>query len=1129
MATAAVAAIPLTAYARPASAYAANSRLASGNWVKISVTSTGMQYIPAATLRQMGFSDASKVRVFGYGGRMISETLGEITTDDLPEQPVASVDGGIVFFATDYFDIRPTGQDEMPFKHVMHPYSEASYYFLTDSIEENAISTLSPTRPEAGSHALTSVPALAFHEVDLTPPANTGRTYLGEDFRTQPKQTYALDLPGNIAKEVKVKIGVGAAITNGTGVLTISVNGSELSDNNDDKVTALTSDGQFMSYKEVTRTASCSGQTANVAISFDSNGVCSLARLDYIEVLYERSLQLTDNQLYFYNIESGATSYAISGCSSSTIIWDLSDPGAPAPVNFSLEGSTARFTSSGSGMRQYVAFNPTAFAARPATAGTVANQDIHGMETPEYVIIYPTEFRTQAEAVADLHRNLEGMKVAVLDAQTVYNEFSSGNPDVSAFRKMFKMWYDRAQENPDLSYPRYCLMFGRPTYDNKLKTQTVTNAGYPRLPIWQSPTGYTQNSSYSTDDFIGMLSDTDSSMGLAKIHVAVGRMPAKSTAEADILVNKLIGYVNNPDYGDWRNTVMLIADDQDNGIHLSQAEEVYRLMRTGGNGSDMLYERIYLDSYPLSYGATGAGYPDARNAMYGRWRDGVMMIYYIGHASTNSWSHEGLMTWTDITTMSNTRLPFLYAATCEFGRHDDDTASGLEELMINPAGGIVTSITPSRTVYIAQNGTLSRAVAPKIFERGADGKAKRIGDIMIDGKNSYGSSDENKLRYALFGDPALRLASAEKHIKVTAIGETDMTAAEIDMPILGARAQVDISGYVEDADGNPDTSFNGYVQMSIYDAERVIETLGNGDDGKVMTYNDRKTRLFTGRARVNEGQWNLRVFMPEEIENNFSPALISLYAYDESTGIEANGANESFYVYGYDENAPEDNEGPEISEFYINNENFYNGIVTHSAPLVFARFSDPSGINVSDAGIGHKMSLVLDGNSEYDDLARFYMPDADASNSGTIVYPLSGLSAGYHKLSLRIWDTAGNSSTAVIDFNVGAISKPSIFDITCTGGTGGVPAVFTLTTDRPLTRMNCEVEVYDLCGKPIWKGTEESTVTQDSRISLTWDLHDSAGRRVPRGIYVYRAGVYDSEGNASYVSRKMAVSAESAE
>ena len=147
-------------------------------------------------------------------------------------------------------------------------------------------------------------------------------------------------------------------------------------------------------------------------------------------------------------------------------------------------------------------------------------------------------------------------------------------------------------------------------------------------------------------------------------------------------------------------------------------------------------------------------------------------------------------------------------------------------------------------------------------------------------------------------------------------------------------------------------------------------------------------------------------------------------------GREANGSCERLYVYGYNDNPATDTQGPSIESLYLNNDWFESGDVVNSSPVLFARVSDPSGINLSDAGIGHKMSAIVDGNLVYDDVSTYFTSDPDTPGAGDVCYPLNGLTPGRHTLLFTVWDNANNVSKQEIEFNVGAALDPMIRDLT---------------------------------------------------------------------------------------------------
>lgn len=1106
--------------ALPSDFYAGSSVLSSGKWAKISVKETGMQFISNAQLKTLGFSDPAKVNVYGFGGRMLPESLNSSMKDDLPVLPSVRTAQGIVFFgfSTIGWEINNSGIRQ--YKHSLNPYSSSSYYFISDKETEHSEQETQNVAAIRDADIITVFTERIVHENDLLAPSNTGRLLLGEDFRSTKSRNFLFDLPGNTGNAI-MTVAFGAKTSSGNSSLVFSANGETLKGSSSD-VFPSSNSSKFIETTLTTKEISDPGEKLNLVITYSAGGNITTSALDYIEIEYPRELKLQNNELYFYLNPQNNTKAEISGASENTILWDITDHTNPKVVEATLSGDKLTFTAPAD-YHEYVAFNPTGIKREIAPAGKLGNQDIHSMGAPGMLIISPEIYRPWAQEIAALHDRTDGLEVLVLSPEEIYNEFSSGTPDVTAFRKLLKMWKDRSDAN-GTDYTRYCLIMSRPTYDNKMVTQAVKNAGYPRVPIWQSPTGDTESSSYSTDDYIGMLDDnnTELNIGKARIHVAVGRMPVKSQAEAANAVSKLSDYLERPKLGAWRNNVMLIADDQDNGVHLNQAERCYEAMRSQGNGKDFLYEKLYLDSFELTYTGTGASYPGARQRLFEKLAEGVLYIDYIGHANPKAWGHEGLLTWTDIKGISNTNLPFIYAATCEFLRWDDDAVSGAEELWLNPTAGVIGMICPSRSVLISANGTLNEKSSTEVFKLDNFGKGVRVGDIMTEGKNNS-NTDTNKLRYGLIGDPSMRLPNPGYNITTDRINGTDITATN-ELPVIKARSSVELSGRITDNAGNLMDDFNGIVEIQIYDAEKVITTNGNGSDGVESIYNDRKTRLFSGRVRAHEGKWETTALMPAEIENNYSPALISLYASDD-TGREANGSCEKLYVYGYDTEAPEDYEGPDIIEFYLNSASFSNGDAVSPSPILKATFKDESGINISEAGMGHNMMISIDGKDHYTDVSLYYMPDETDFTGGKIAYPLKDIQPGDHELTLIVWDNANNSSSATLSFKVSASWKPEIETLTTDVNPASTNVNFIIATDGANGSMDCKVEIFDLSGRKIWSGNAPDITSTSNRVTLSWDLCDGNGSRVARGIYLYRATVTGKNGAIVTKTRKLAVTA----
>ena len=1096
--------------------YASNSVLSKGVWVKIRVNGTGMHLVSDETLAALGFSDPQSVNVYGYGGVMIPENLD--SPDDLPLVPSIRVADGLIFFGVGTIDWQKSDYPLKNYSHISNPYSDYSYYFLSDANGKSVGIKTRESSYKSDRPVINEFRERLIHENDITPAMKSGRLYLGEDFKATPQRRFSFSLPGNIGDAV-VTTSFACHTSGGISSLVFMANGIQLGATEADKMPS--SSLRLITTTETVKTVETPGESLDLDIRFNGSGTVEKAALDYIEIEYPRSLTMTSEELYFFVEPDVESIVRIENADETTRIWDVSDPVNPFEISADFSDRTLLFSVT-PGYHEYIAFNPDEIKRKVEISGQVMNQNNHALKAPDMLVISPAEYFESAQRLAALHKQTDGLDVLVLTPEEIYNEFSSGNPDVSAFRKLLKMWYDRAGGSEG-SYTEFCLIMSRPTYDNKMLLPVVKNAGYPRIPIWQSPSGDSEATSYSTDDYIGMLEDVagDFNIETARINVAVGRMPVKSGYEAERAIDKLEGYLSDNEFGAWRNNVLVVADDQDNGIHLNQAENALAAMRNNGNGDAFLYEKLYLDSFNLEYTATGATYPAATDRLKKKFEEGVVLINYVGHANATSWSHEHLLTWSDIKELKNSKLPFIYAATCEFMRWDDDNISGAEEMWLNQQGGVIGMICPSREVLIAANGMLNKATSRHMFSIGSDNQPLPLGKIMLKGKNES-NTNSNRLRYGFLGDPSMRLPLPLLRIKVDSINSISFPDSDSEeYPVLQARSRVSISGHLEDMSGNDVSDFNGVAAIQLFDAEKAITTNGNGADGVQSVYNDRPTRLYTGKMKVQDGQWSTTINMPSEIENNYAPALLSFYACDEE-GRQANGTFDKLYVFGYDENMPEDETGPEFIEFYLNNPSFTDGQAVGPAPCLYAKFRDESGISVSQAGIGHDIILEIDGE-QFLNISDFYEPDEEDPCAGSIVYILSGLKTGDHSIRLIVWDNSDNSSAASLNFSIPALRQPTIESLSADMNPATTSVNFIVIADALDDVLNCLIEVYDISGRRVWSVDSRNFRSSDLNISVPWHLNDYGGGRVQPGLYIYRATLTTSSGARAMKTNKLIV------
>ena len=1102
--------------------YTNESVLATGRWVKISVTSTGIHEISFKLLKDWGFADPYKVRIYGYGGADLPESFSSDDIDDLPQIPFIYGDSKLLFYAQGTISWK---YDSKEYVHSQNTYTNEGYYFLTDK-DIPLVELKSKTSGNVtGKKEITEYPDYQLHEEELYSPGKTGRLFVGEDFRFSAVQNFPFSFPGIVDdSSLSMTVSFGARTTASSNIK-LHQNEKLLSTN----VIAATSPDNlaynFITMVTVRHQFIVDSEQQNIKVNFIGGGTVYLARLDYIRFNYKRKLQLYGGSVGFRNsdgLQAGSVQFVVDGATESTNVWDVTTPCAPVSIKGTLSEGKMRFTPVESGLREYVAFNTSSSFPSPGYAGTVANQNLHGMDIPEMVIITPAEFQEQAERIAELHRTEDNMKVSVVEQGLIYNEFSSGAVNATAYRRFMKMFYDRAAD--ESQQPKYLLLFGNGSYDNRKITETVKRNNYPALCTYQSVEGKYEEKSYVTDDYFGYLDDSSTNSQFDPVaspnyvRLGIGRFPVKTVEEAKNTVNKLYSYVKNKSYGAWKNQVCFVADDGNNSDHMSQSDIAIKQLLEEDDG--YFANRIYIDAFEKK----GSAYPEAKKKMMQLLNDGLLLYNYIGHGNTTGLTGEDMLNMSDIRQLYLKRLPFMITSTCDFSRFDSDDVTAGEELFLHPNGGAIALITSTRVVWISSNLAWNRVLIKYLFTRKEDGTHYRLGDVIRLAKNerkgnSFLLDTRNKLNYSLLGDPALKLAYPEYQVRLTEINGSSIENTE---EILNARAQVTIKGEVLTPKKEKATDYTGVISTSLYDTERSVTTNGNADQGTPYTFNERDNRLYLGQDSVKNGEFTVTFRMPKDINFADAPGLFNLYTYD-SRGNEGNGSEDRFIVGGMDDTAEDGEDGPSINYMYLNSESFQNGDKVNESPMLLAEVESPVGINLSSAAIGHNMTIKIDDSDVYSDVSSYFTPALGVYGKGTISYPLSGLSEGDHKLTFKVWDADNVSSEASIDFKVKKGLKPTIYDLYADCNPAQSSTNFYLRHNRPDALLYVKVSVYNMMGVEVWSKEEQNRADMFKSTPMTWDLNDKSGTRVPAGIYLYRASVSTDKEQETTKSKRLVV------
>lgn len=1078
--------------------YATQSKLASGRWVKVSVTQTGIHFISASTLRQWGFSNPAAVTVHGYGGGKIADYMtADSYIDDLPATPMRATDAGIYFYAKGPVDRGASGSVSIP---VHNPYSNEGYYYLSEGVGNEAVKKATTPVNEKAS-AETQFTDWVYHAVERTNLGSEGTMFVGEDFLTNKVQTFSFTLPGLVAQAKATVWCRFVARVQSKSSLAISGDGALLTTGS---IYAAATDTHGR-ISNINTSYVPKGENTTIELKFTGAGVVSAAALDALSINYMRKLQLAGGKLSF---RLNSTTAQLGGATASTHVWDITNLNAVQEMNTVAVDGGVKWTNAFTGQRDYVAWNEGGAYPSPAYVGVVANQNLHGDQSaPDMVIFTVREWLGEANRLANFHRNgAEKLKVVVAVQDDVFNEFSSGTHDPAAFRKMLKMYYDRGKAeggNP----LKFATFFGRSYYDYRRLTGTLP-ASEPILPAWMTEESMDQSLSISSDDVMAMLED-NSGKNLYNdiISIAVGRLPARNLSQAKALVDKITTYVNKPIKGDWKNSVIMAADNGNTGQFMEDSEAQIANIEKRSNGSDMIFTKVYIDAFTIQGGRCIKG----RERLHRKLDEGVVWLNYIGHGSMQALASEGILTFADMSSLYNKHWPLFFAATCSFGHSDGLKESGAESILLNTVGGAVGVISPCRKAAISDNSRVAAAMGNNMMCRDENGKPYTVGQMLMHTKNDLKTTSlanvvgRSRLGYSYLGDPALRLATPASTIELESVNGDEVLPDG--QTVIMAKQRVTLRGSVKDYLGSKMSDFNGEVHLTLYDAEYSTTSKGlaaDGTSGKKVTFEEMGSKLYMGRGRVVNGDFEVVFSMPSETSQNFRPATLNMYAI-AADGREAQSVNRDLYVFGYDDDALPDEQAPVIEYAYLNHQSYREGQTVNESPMFFARVRDDVAINLSTVGVGHQMIIKIDDTQTFGDVSLYYEPSSDGTPSGTITYPIGALQEGYHTLAFRVWDTSGNSATHTTSFFVEYGARPEVYDIYTDANPATEQANFYITHNRPDAEMTVGLDIYDMMGHRVWSTSVAGRSDMFVSAPITWDLCDQGGRRVSRGIYIYRA------------------------
>lgn len=1104
----------LTSAWADSSRYASESVLNSGKWVKIQVAEDGIYKLTAADLKKMGFSNLDKVAVYGYGGWPLDEDFSTTYIDDVPEVAVWRSADYLLFYGKGPRKWEYSSSDKS-FIHTNNPYSNYGYYFVSE--KETTGRTMEKAASAAGATLqVTTFDDYVLHEEELVSVNSSGRELYGESFTSTLSRDFTISVPGITNDEGKATL---SFISHGNGTITMNVDGNALISGS----VSVPSDEYEVArelYRERAWMAD-KGETVKVNIGYSTTGHKNV-HLNYFRLQMKRQLKVYDNYTFFRSLSArgNASRFVIQGADASTLVFDVTDGVNPQQMETSLNGTELSFSIPASAsLREFVVVKPSQIKA-PVTVGEVANQNLHALPQQDMIIIAQPNFTTQAERLAEAHRTKDNLTVRVVTPESIYNEFSSGTPDATAYRRFMKMFYDRKTSEADA--PKYLLLFGDGSFDNRKLTSAWKSVDMSNMLLTYQTENSLSSQSYVIDDYFGFLDDADNKKSLQnkKLCLGIGRFPIRTVEQATQMVDKVISYMENKNTGSWKNNLCFMADDGSNtdGFmteHMEFADQLAGYVES--EHPEFLVNKLYYDAYKKDM--TAGTYPDVRSGLQKLLKDGLLLFNYTGHGGTTALSDEKVLTQTDINQFTYTHLPVWVTATCDFTRFDDLNTSAGEDVFLNKSSGGIALFTTVRVAYSRPNFPINDNVIRNLFERN-NGRRRTLGEVMQATKNTL--SSVYKLGFCLIGDPAVKMAYPEFGMKVTTVNGQSVDGNSISFKAL---EKITVEGEVLDASGQLVTDFTGIVNPTVKDSKVTVTCLKNSnkDDSPAFTFTDYPNTIFIGNDSVRNGKFSFTFTVPKDISYSNLQGKMNLYAVDTESGNEAQGNFDNFIVGGTSDTAETDTIGPEIRALYLNDTTFVDGGQVNTTPYFVAELWDKSGVNITGSSVGHDMMLVIDESTVLSyNLNSYYELLLGEDGTGIVKFPIPALEPGKHTAEFWVWDILNNSTVRTFTFEVVEGLKPFLFDVIATPGIAREQVTFHLMHNRPESRMRVGIMVYDLAGRQLWKHEESGTSGLFENYTVSWDL-TSGGARMRPGVYIYRAAISTDNSKDATKARKFII------
>ncbi len=1104
-----------------------NSALTSGKWAKISTSKQGIYKLTGAQLVKLGFTlpiVSSQLQLFGYNLSTLSEKVNTTFNAGISENAIKVVDGADgQIDATDYILFYNQGPVFWKYDSVLnrvshqnYATSDSVYYFVTLGQNGKRI-------PLQNLQSNTSKPIVEFtqhvlFEKDSVSLLNSGKVFfgppLGKGVGKQTQLNYSFNAQG-IPKNSRLKSYLNLASTS------YQLNGQfDFSMNNVLVHTSILPTVSGLLFDDIAsvKVDSFAINTNDLlpgyntlTINYNNPNSTSTGWVDYVELLLKKQIGFWQDSTLSFSIEDefeqgGIVDCAIQNIDSLSLIWNVTNTESPSQIQWQMTGTqSGHFLNTNTRNANFFGVKQNAFEV-PTLLGQLDNQNIiNYKDAIDYVIIAAPAYIKAALKYQQFQQDRFARKTVVINAKEIYNDFAGGQANVVAIRNFLKHLLNRATQN-NVAAPKYLLLLGIGNFNAK-----KLNIDF-ELPVYESNNSNSILSSFTSDDFFSILKTEDDINQYNKVQdlvLSVGRIPARSVAEADSAIQKLINYQINKVGGSWENKITWVADDGDYNLHLQDAESIISNLQL--KAPNWNHNKIYLDLFPAENTSSGNTYPLVFNAIQQSIQEGALVLNYTGHGNYLRLSEEAVISQSQFDLWKNAnKLPLMITASCNFTPYDQPALNSIAwDAFMKNSNGIIGLVAANRLVYAYSNKQINDLFIQQLLVINKSGSYNTIGEALQKAKlmNWSKNGDRlNDLKFNLMGDPGLFLNKPGNEIVIQQLNEKTFDSHDT---LISGKVNKMLGTVTKN--GQLKSNFNGEVNLIVYDAIKYKKTLANQSSSISVPISIQENVLFKGKATVLNGNFNIDFILPSQFSNSSSPIRIELAA---------NGGNESALmiidsIYAKSNGAQnnKDTVGPKI-QAYINDPLFKQGGWVMPNSKLFINLFDSAGIQASGNALGHDLTLWLDDDPIPIILNNYFSNNINSYQFGKLIYALPTLKEGAHKCIIKAWDLLGNSNADTLLLEVPKSNNLQIINPVNYPNPFYNKSRFSIETNLIGIPIELRFEVLDPSGRILYFYESQFTNTEN-RLFVDWNGITNSGSNLRPGLYYYKFLIKTAASSAS--------------